>query len=358
VTPEDRAWEVVRRAYEERIPTPRRTAPPNRLLLAGVAAAVLAGAVLSPPGRAVLGGLRESVGVEHAQPALFSLPAPGRLLVASEGGAWVVAGDGSRRRLGDWREASWSPFGRFVVASSAKEVAALEPGGKVRWSLARPRVRFPRWGGSRLDTRIAYLSGSRLHVVAGDGTGDVDQNGGPAAAQVAPAWRPGPHHVLAYVTTTGRVYVLETDAGSLEWRSAPYPHPRTLAWSSDGKRLLLVTRDGVVVFAGGPQPVATRAVRGVVAAEFEPRGSRIAVARARDVLLLDGSRLTRVFAGAGRFAAVEWSPDARWLLVPWPDADQWVFVRVGGAHRIRAVSNVSRQFGAFPRVGAWCCAAP
>lgn len=352
---EERAWEVVRRAYEERIATPRRTAPSNKLVVAGVAAAVLAGAVLSPPGRAVLGDLRESVGVEHAQPGLFSLPAPGRLLVASEAGAWVVADDGSRRRLGDWRDASWSPFGRFVVASSADELAAVEPTGKVRWSLARPQVRFPRWGGSRVDTRIAYLSGSRLHVVAGDGTGDVDQNGGPAAAQVAPAWRPGPRHVLAYVTTSGRVHVLHTDGGSLAWRSAPYPNPRALAWSSDGTRLALVTRDRVVLFAGGPRPVATRFVRGVLAAEFEPGGSRIALARARDVLLLDGSRVTRVFAGAGRFSGVAWSPDARWLLVPWRDADQWVFVRVGGAHRIRAVSNVARQFGAFPRVGAWCC---
>jgi hypothetical protein len=355
VNAEERAWEVVRRAYEERISTSHRTPARNRLVLAGVAAAVLAGAVLSPPGRAVLGELRESVGVEHAQPALFSLPAPGRLLVASEAGAWVVADDGSRRRLGEWREASWSPFGRFVVATSPTELAALEPDGKTRWSLARPRVRFARWGGSRVDTRIAYLSGSRLRVVAGDGTGDVAQDARPAAAQVAPAWRPGARHVLAYVTAGGRVYVLDTDAGTVIWRSARYAHPRALAWSSDGTRLALVTRDTVVLFGSGPEPVATRPISGVVAAEFAPRGLRIALARARDVVILDGSRVTRVFAGTGRFSDVAWSPDARWLLVPWRDADQWVFVRVGGAHRIRAVSNVSRQFGAFPRVGAWCC---
>lgn len=354
MTPEDRAWEVVRRAFEERTPAPRRTRP--RIVVPVVAAAVLVAAVISPPGRALLGSVREAVGVEHAQPALFSLPSPGRLLVVSGEGPWIVQPDGSRRRLGDWREASWSPFGRFVVASSDNEIAALDPQGHVRWSLARPHVRFPRWGGSRTDTRIAYLTGSRLHVVAGDGTGDVDQNGGPAAARVAPAWKPGARHVLAYATTRGRVYVLDTDAGSLLWRSAPYPGPRVLAWSRDGRRLVLVTRDKVVVFAGGPKPVQTRFVRGVVGAAFEPGGHRIAVARARDILLLDGRRVERVFAGAGRFTGVAWSPDGRWLLVPWAEADQWVFVRVEGAHRIRAVSSVARQFGGFPRVETWCCA--
>ena len=106
----------------------------------------------------MLDGVREVVGVEKAQPALFSLPAPGRLLVAADSGAWVVDEDGSKRRLGSYREASWSPFGRFVVASRRNELVALTPGGEVRWTLARPDVRFPRWGGTKTDTRIAYLS--------------------------------------------------------------------------------------------------------------------------------------------------------------------------------------------------------
>ena len=42
----------------------------------------------------------------------------------------------------------------------------------MRWSLARPDVRFPRWGGTKTDTRIAYLSGGQLRVVGGDGKGD------------------------------------------------------------------------------------------------------------------------------------------------------------------------------------------
>jgi hypothetical protein len=314
---------------------------------------LLAAFVASPPGRAVLNSVRETVGVKKAEPALFSLPASGRLLVVSGDGPWVVQPDGSKRRVGDWTDASWSPFGRFVVGSRPNELAALEPDGSVHWTLARPRVSSPRWGGSRTDTRIAYLSGNRLHVVAGDGTGDVELCGGAAAARVAPAWRPGGEHVLAYVTAQGRVQVVNVDRCSVSWRSASFSRPRLLTWSADGTRLLLVTADRVVVFRGGPHPVAVP-VHGVIGAAFDPRGSRVALARRDDVLLLDDGRLTRAFAGAG-LSGVAWSPDGRWLLVPWRDADQWVFLRVTGARRIRAVSNVSRQFGTFPRLAGWCC---
>lgn len=355
-TPEERAWEVVRRAYEERPPARRRTGPSNTVLLVIAAAAVLVAGVLSSPGRALLDSVREVVGVEKAQPALFSLPSAGRLLVVSDDGAWIVQRDGSRRRLGDWREASWSPFGRFVIASRANELAALDAQGHVRWSLARPNVRFPRWGGSRTDTRVAYLSGSRLHVVAGDGTRDVDAGGGAAAAPVAPAWRPGARHVLTYADTRGRVHVLDTDAGSQLWRSAPYPAPRLLAWSHDARRLVLVTRDKVVTFGPGGKPLGTRFIRGVVGVSPAPRGTAVALARARDILVVDGARSSRVFAGGGRFGGVAWSPGGTWLVVSWPQADQWVFVRVRGTHRIRAVSNVAQQFNGFPRLGTWCCA--
>ena len=66
-----------------------------------------------------------------------------------------------------------------------------------------------------------------------------------------------------------------------------------------------------------------------------------------------------IFRGTGSFGDLAWSPDGRWLLVTWPTADQWVFVRVTGPRRIVAVSNVTRQFGggAFPRIAGWCCSA-
>ncbi len=207
---EERAWQVVRSAYEERTPSPReRNVWRPVLVLAAVA--VVAGAVASPPGQAVLDSIREAVGIERAQPALFSLPAPGRLLVEASDGVWVARDDGSKRRLGGWREASWSPFGRFVVVARANELAALEPDGDVRWSLARPNVRFPRWAGDSIDTRIAYLSGTSLRVVAGDGTGDRLLRRNVAAA--APAWLPGEGFRLAYTDRSGRTVVVDADTG-------------------------------------------------------------------------------------------------------------------------------------------------
>ena len=140
--------------------------------------------------------MRSAIGVEHARTALFRLPAPGRLLVESAKGPWIVRPDGSKRLLGPYREASWSPHGLFLAATGRDELAAVEPGGRVHWTLARPAVRFPRWTGTRTDTRIAYLTGGRLHLVAGDGTGDREIA---RAAPVAAAWRPGTR-ILAYAT--------------------------------------------------------------------------------------------------------------------------------------------------------------
>ena len=65
MTPEDRAWEVVRRAFEERTPSRAAHRPSGRLLLATVsvaAAAAVAVAVITPPGHAVLERVRRAVG--------------------------------------------------------------------------------------------------------------------------------------------------------------------------------------------------------------------------------------------------------------------------------------------------------
>ena len=86
---EERAWAVVRAAYAEREQV--RARPRRRLMLAGVAlAAVVAASAFSPPGRAVVNAVRRWIGISHAAPALFRLPAPGRVLVSGSGGAWVV----------------------------------------------------------------------------------------------------------------------------------------------------------------------------------------------------------------------------------------------------------------------------
>ena len=356
-----RSHAVIRAAFAEREPTPQRRHY-LRPALALVAIAAVAAAAASPPGQAVLGSLRKTVaGEKRAAPELFRLPSGGRLLVNSLHGPWIVQANGSRRRLGDYREASWSPHGKYVVVARRNEVVAVTPKGDVHWTLPRPHVRFARWGGSRIDTRIAYLSGSRLHMVAGDSTGDVDLCGEPAAAPVAPEWRPELPHVLAFADVKGRVYALDADRCSLAWRSAPFARPRALRWSDDGRRLLVVTRDKLVAFDDRrARPLGVRFIRGVTDAAFRPGSHELALVRGGEVLALDADRLSatprRLFRVTGRIGQIAWSPNGRWLLVTWPDADQFLFVR---GRRIRAVSGIARQFGggAFPRIGGWCCSA-
>ena len=163
---ERRTWAVVRAAYDEREPG----APARHIPWAAVGAALLLAAVVAvaatPAGPAVLDAVRAVLGSDDASPGLRSLPAPGRLLVTSGDGVWVVREDGSKRRLGDYAGAAWSPAGRFVVVTDERHVVAVEPdSGDVRWSLTRRAVRDARWmPGS--GTRVAYRSGSSLRVCA------------------------------------------------------------------------------------------------------------------------------------------------------------------------------------------------
>jgi hypothetical protein len=339
---EDRAWSVVRAAYAEREPV--RRAPRRRLMLAGVALAVaVAAAALSPPGQAVVNAVRRSIGISHAAPALFRLPAPGRLLVSGGGGGtWVVNADGSKRRLGDYIEAAWSPHALYVIAATSTEVAAVDPANAaVRWSIARPGVAFPRWGGSRTNTRVAYLSGGQLHVVAGDGTGDATAAG---RSRIAPAWRPGDRLQLAFVASDGHVRLLGA------WRSSHrYANPRSLVWSPDGKRLLLVTAHQLVLFDPASGRAQVLRLRDVSAAAFSAQG-RLAVVRGKALLVLDGEQTRTVFKTLGRLQGLAWSPNGRWLLTSLPSADQWIFV---GGRRVLAVSHITRQFGGAPSLDGW-----
>lgn len=352
-----RAWNVVSAAFADRQPVER---PSRRLRLALAVAVVVAAlaAVLSSPGQAVLDEIRETVGIERAQPALFSLPSPGQLLVTSDAGLWVVQENGSKRLLGPYREGSWSPFGRFVVAARENELAALEPDGDVRWTLSRPGVRFPRWTGTETDTKIAYVDRSGVRVIAGDGTSDrllVPGGRGPIA------WRPGPGFVLAY-TNMKRVRAIDATTGTLIWQSSrPAGRVTNVEWSSNGTRVLVLSPHHLRVYgARGRLVDQESAAEGWpdVDAAFRPGTTEVAVARVHgsqsSAYILSGRRLTNVTGVVGE---VEWAPDGRWLLVSWETADQWILARAGGRH-FRAVANVSEQFRSrsFPRVQGWCCA--
>jgi WD40 repeat protein len=342
---EDRAWAVVRSAFAEREPVPRHRRGGRWTVAAVAIAVVCAAAALSPPGQAVVNAVRRSMGIEHAAPALFRLPSSGRLLVSGRGGTWVIAADGSKRRLGSWPEASWSPHGLFVVASSRDALAAVEPRGTVRWSLARPGgVSLPSWGGTRTDTRIAYFSGESLHVVAGDGTGDRVL--ARAALRVLPAWRPE-RHVVAFVSRSGVVVVQNVDSGAVVARHHVVGVVRSLAWSADGGRLAVASSGGVHVFGRSAVTLPLRNVRAVTFA----RGGELALLTPEALLVYGTEGLQTVLHVPTPLAGVAWSPDGRWLVTSLPRADQWVFV---GHGRVLAVSHIARQFGgAQPSLDGW-----
>lgn len=341
---EERAHRVAMAAFASHRPTPRR----RNYWRPAIAIAAVAGAVgvlASPPGRSVIHAIREAVGVKNAQKELFSLPAPGRLLVNSTRGAWVVEQNGSKRLLGPYREASWSPFGRFVVALKGSELVTMEPNGHVHWTLARPGLQLPAWGGQHDNTRIAYLSRHNLHVVAGDSTGD-SMRCADNVAPVAPVWQPGSLSVLAFaasdrvlvydITTCRRLFVHQT------------PTPRKLQWSSDGTLLLVVSGIGADVYDLHGHVVAEV---GADDATFIGRTNRIVELKAGNVL---GLGFGTAFHAVGLRQIVS-SPDGRWLLLTWPAANQWVFVRVQAPHTIRAYSGIKQQFGTgkFPVVAGW-----
>jgi hypothetical protein len=358
----ERAWQLARAAFAEREPVDSRRRLVRPVLVLAAIGAVLA-AALSAPGRAELGDVRDAVlptRVERSQPALFRLPAAGNVLASSDSGAWIVRPDGSRRRLGAYREASWSPFGRFVAAARANELAALEPDGGVRWSFARRGVRAPRWGGTAVDTRIAYLAGETLRVVAGDGTDD--HRLARRAARVPVAWRPGPAHVLAYLRGDGLVRVVDADRGTVLLRK-PAPRATRLEWVAD--RLLVAGPDDVTLYDDSGGGVRLHRRGRFATAALGPRAQAVALVRETGAgnvieIVTRQGRARRLFAGGGRFDNVAWSPDGRWLLVGWPTADQWLFIRVVGRPRLASVSNVTTQLRSrtFPRIEGWCCASP
>ncbi len=234
------------------------------------------------------------------------------------------------------------------------------------WTLARPAVSDPRWY-PPTGYRVAYLSGDDLRVVAGDGTGDRLLAAG--IAHVAPAWRPGYPYQLAYLTGRHRVVVRDADTGRTLWSANPGAAVVKLAWTIDGQRLLALAPTTVRVYgaSGVLTSTVTFARNGLaIDGALSPDGRTLALVLGgtagnvvtEDLRARDPTH-RRVLTGRG-LRQLDWSPDGRWLLVSWPAANQWVFVRVVGAPRIEAVSRIAQQFSTgtgftFPQLDGWCC---
>jgi hypothetical protein len=148
------------------------------------------------------------------------------------------------------------------------------------------------------------------------------------------------------------------------------PHvPHEIAWSADGSRLYVNLHRSLAIYdASGRRTGRIRMPGGQTISAFAParRGSLVAVARrapsgrTSDVALVGPRTRPRVlFAADGPFSRLRFSPSGRWLLVAWPLADQWVYLRPGanGARSVLAAARVTRHIGSagFPQVSGWCC---
>lgn len=376
---ERRGLEVVEAAYAQRHPQRRPALP--RLALAFSVVTLLTALLLSPAGAAVSDWVDDVLDASAPRPeaGLAEIPGGGRLLVQSARGPWVVQPDGSRRLLGDYEEATWSPRGLFVAAAEGRTLSALEPDGTPRWSITAPGlVSGPRWSPS--GYRIAYRSGTELRVVDGDGSEDRLLTR--AAAPVAPAWSPLGEAALAYVSRAGMLRIASSeDEGDLPIGLAGVSVSE-IEWGAGGSAILETSRGALRLQEVRPSKLEARPRIGerrelslpagatVVDAALAPESSAVAavLTRWRDqgtrstvVLFAPGAEKPKsLLTVPGSLGQVVWSPDGRRLLVAWPYADQWLFLPTGRGQG-RAVADISDVFspgqrsGSFPRVEGWCC---
>jgi hypothetical protein len=363
---ERRAWHVVRAAHAARPPARSRHRG-RQLLVAFAAAVVLAALALSPAGAKVGDWIGDVVdpAPEATQGSLTALPAPGRLLVVADGGAWIVR-DGGRRQLGPFADATWSPGGLHVAGARGHELVAVDPEGVEHWTLvAGGRVSVPRW--SPDGYRIAYRSGSELWVTPGDNTDRWRL--ARQSAPTPPAWKPlaAPAEQVLAFAAGGRVRIVEVDTGRVLGRTPPGPVPRDLWWG-EGGRLVTVTARSVRIH--GPHGRLLRTISLPSAASvIAPGGKRLALISQRGrssslvVLDLDGSTRS-LFSTRGELEGLTWSIDGSVIVVGLPAADEWLFVRMrGGIEGVRHIRRLLRgghepQSGAFPRPAGWCYAEP
>jgi dipeptidyl aminopeptidase/acylaminoacyl peptidase len=185
-------------------------------------------------------------------------------------------------------------------------------------------------------------------------------------------------HVLSYWTSRGEIVTRDADSGRILWRAdAAGTQPRALQWSAHGKTLLVLSSRRLELLDGHSGAVLKLLSAGTglrfTDAQVSPNGRTLALARYEigldrsSVYLLDvrsrSWNARQAFAGQGQFGGVRWSPNGRWLLVTWRDANQWLFLRSAPARRVLAVSRIGRAFepdrtgtARFPAAGGWCCA--
>ena len=375
-----RAWSLARAAFEAREPlelgsgateaAPRRgrggRAPRGRDL------AARAGARRLGAGRR---DGREGGDAAGADLAARSGPAPRQLQDAGRGSCSF---DGSKRLLGAWSEGSWSPNAEFVAVHAAAR------GGRARPDGSRPVVaralghrRGARWSSevNPRDTRDRLPERAGARVVGGNGTGDKelrrlvgDRRSGVAARERSSS--------RSRRSTAGSSSSTPRSAKTV-WRTVPGRGARQLVWSEDGERLLALGERSLRVLDAngrklwsiglpvGPSGVAfVRESHRFVLVRYSPATGR------SDLVLLqaeaDPGEARFLYSAPGDFGSLAVSPNGKWLLVGWVNADQWLFLRLTAAKVQAVVEHLPavrrRDRGQadrerFPESVSWCCPA-
>ena len=136
----------------------------------------------------------------------------------------------------------------------------------------------------------------------------------------------------------------------MRWRRQADLLPLSLEWSDDGRLLAVTSANRVVVLGADGRLVRTIGVAerdprhvGVPAAQPPARrlGATCVPQRGELVDIDHPGHARLLFAGPGTFGDVVWSPDGTTLLVDWPTANQWVFLR---GSKVHAVANIREEF--------------
>ena len=288
-------------------------------------------------------------------------------------GRWAAAGDGGgrTRRVGRLRRRLAAPARRLrrrvVVAARALRgrLARRRAAGR-RARRARPLVA----GAPRPDRGGALGAGRRLPdrlpvgPLAAGGQRRRDRRP-PARRRRGRSRRPGgPTAGTCWPTSTGATtcaWWRSTRGASCGARGRCGGGVSELAWSPDGRACWWRRPADGGCSAPTASARARRRCPPVPADDvaWSPRGNRIAVVRRGfDVerRRAGGPGAPGPRAGAVQRARplrrVAFSPYGRRLLVPWPDADQWLFLSVERGSRVAAVANIGAPVRARAAQGA------